>query len=143
MLSRAKAKVEASHVKFVQADITKPWSFGLEGHYDLVTFSLVLEHIADLNFIFQQTARMLKPEGMVYVGELHPFKQYTGSKARFETDQGLTVVECYTHHLSDFVQSASLSGLKLIDLREYFDEGSEKEVPRIVTLLFKKMADHV
>src|SRR4051812_19038307 len=44
MLEKAKEKIDSEKVVFKQADITKPWTFG-EGLYDLVSFSLVLEHI--------------------------------------------------------------------------------------------------
>ncbi|HMC96896.1 MAG TPA: methyltransferase domain-containing protein, partial [Flavobacteriales bacterium] len=78
MLAQAKQKIASDRVRFVQADITQPWTFA-EGLYDLVTFSLVLEHIADLGGAMRETARVLKPGGHVYIGELHPFKQYGGT----------------------------------------------------------------
>lgn len=136
MLAKAKAKIASDKVQFVQADITRDWDFGND--YDLITFSLVLEHIKDLLFIFQQLAKALKPGGYVYVGELHPFKQYSGSKARFETKEGMQVVECFTHHISDFFEAARDAGLQLVNLKEYFDDESRAGVPRIMTQLFKK-----
>lgn len=74
----------------------------------------------------------------MYVGELHPFKQYTGSKARFDTANGVQVVPCFNHHISDFVQAAKKHSLRLIDMEEYFDEDNRDAIPRILTLLFKK-----
>ena len=137
MLAKAKEKITSGNVRFLQADITKPWSFGTEA-YDLVTFSLVLEHIRDLELVFKETATVLKPGGYVYIGELHPFKQYSGSKARFETEQGLQVVECFNHHVSDFIQGAKHFGLATVEMNEYFDDDNRNEVPRILTLLLKK-----
>ncbi|PVY41823.1 class I SAM-dependent methyltransferase [Pontibacter virosus] len=138
MLGRARKKVNSNKVAFQQADITKPWNFATQV-YDLVTFSLVLEHISQLDFIFEQTAAALKPGGYVYIGELHPFKQYTGTKARFETDEGRQEVECYTHHISEFVQAAKSHGLKLVDLNEFFDDHDRASIPRILTLLLQKV----
>lgn len=135
MLSKAKEKIVSSNVEFVQADITKEWTF-VKRQYDFVTFSLVLEHIEDLNSIFKKVSESLKPGGYVYVGELHPFKQYMGSKARFETEKGLHVVECYTHHLSEFLHAAKNNGLSLTDMKEYFDD--DQNTPRILTLLLYK-----
>jgi ubiquinone/menaquinone biosynthesis C-methylase UbiE len=137
MLNKAKAKVNNSNVEFIQADITKDWSF-VKKQYGLITFSLVLEHIEDLETIFKKIAASLKPGGYVYVGELHPFKQYNGSKARFETSEGLQVVDCYNHHMSDFIYAAKKNGLIIQDLNEYFDDNNRSEIPRILTLLFKK-----
>ncbi|WP_315822471.1 hypothetical protein [Paraflavitalea speifideaquila] len=81
----------------------------------------------------------MKPGGHLYIGELHPFKQYTGSKARFDTDEGTQVVECFNHHVSDFVQAAQQYGLLLTAIEEYFDDNNRKEIPRILTLLLRKV----
>jgi len=137
MLSKAKAKISAPHVQFRQADITAAWDFRA-GFYDLVSFSLVLEHIADLDPVFSEAAASLHPGGYVYIGELHPFKQYTGSKARFDTAEGQQVVPCFDHHISDFTQSAKKYGLSLVDINEYFDDDDRTTIPRIVILLFQK-----
>jgi hypothetical protein len=80
----------------------------------------------------------LQKEGFLYIGELHPFKQYQGSKARFETNDGIQVVECYNHHISDFTSAAERNGLTLLHLREYFDDGNHNSLPRIISMLFKK-----
>lgn len=138
MLGRARKKVNSNKVTFQQADVTKPWSFATQV-YDLVTFSLVLEHIQQLDFIFEQTAAALKSGGYVYIGELHPFKQYTGTKARFDTAEGRQEVECHTHHISDFVQDARQHGLRLIELNEHFDDKDRTGIPRILTLLLQKV----
>ncbi|HLK31346.1 MAG TPA: class I SAM-dependent methyltransferase [Puia sp.] len=138
MLAKAKQKINSDKVEFKQADITKAWSFTGK-KYDLITFSLVLEHIENLDYIFEQAARSLIDGGYVYIGELHPFKQYSGSKARFETDGKLQIVECFTHHISDFVQSAKKCGLNLIDLDEYFDDEGKISIPRILAIILQKV----
>ncbi|WP_299985263.1 class I SAM-dependent methyltransferase [uncultured Pontibacter sp.] len=138
MLERARKKVSSNKVAFQQADITQPWQFATQV-YDLVTFSLVLEHISQLDFIFDQTAAVLKPGGYVYIGELHPFKQYTGTKARFGTEEGRQEVACYTYHVSEFVQMARQYSLKLVALNEYFDDNDRTGIPRILTILLQKV----
>ncbi len=137
MLSRAREKISAPHVQFIQADITESWSFG-HACYDLVSFSLVLEHILNLDHVFQEASRALKAGGYVYLGELHPYKQYAGTKARFDTEAGRQVVNCYDHHASDFIRAAKKSGFALVDLDEFFDEDNRSSTPRILTILFKK-----
>jgi ubiquinone/menaquinone biosynthesis C-methylase UbiE len=137
MLSRAREKVQSAKVEFVQADINTDWTF-TDKKFDLVSFSLVLEHIKNLDHIFQEAQRKVFEGGYLYIGELHPFKQYTGSKARFETGEGLQVVECYNHHISEFTQSAEKHGLRLLQLREWFDNDDRSSIPRILTLLFQK-----
>jgi ubiquinone/menaquinone biosynthesis C-methylase UbiE len=137
MLAKAKEKVKADNVEFKRADITTDWNF-TNGHYDLVGFSLVLEHIENLDPVFKQVAKALHTGGHVYVGELHPFKQYAGTKARFETEEGLQVVPCFNHHVSDFINAARNNGLAIVNLQEYFDEEDKRGVPRILALLFRK-----
>lgn len=134
MLAKARTKVTASTVTFVQSDILQPWSFA-EGPYDLVTFSLVLEHIEDLGSILRKTAEVLAPDGCVYIGELHPFKQYLGTKARFGNAQGTQVVPCFEHHVSEFVAAAHGAGLRVHNLREFFDADEPGAPPRVLTLL--------
>lgn len=137
MLSKAKEKICQTNVQFLQADITEPWHFAQQ-QFDLVIFSLVLEHIEDLTTIFKKVSNSLKPNGHVYIAELHPFKQYSGSKARFETATGTQVVTCFTHHVSDFVIAAKQAGLELVGLEEFFDDQDRNQIPRILQLLFKK-----
>jgi predicted TPR repeat methyltransferase len=138
MLAKAKAKITSNKVQFIQADIIKPWDF-INKQYNLVSFSLVLEHIENLEPIFNQVAKALVLGGHVYIGELHPFKQYAGTKARFETAEGTQVVSCFNHHISDFTSAAKKHGLEVINVNEYFDDNDRTTMPRILTLLLKKI----
>ncbi len=137
MLAKAKEKIRDERVHFRLADIKTPWEFA-DQLYGLITFSLVLEHIEDLDFIFKEAARVLQPGGHLYIGELHPFKQYLGTKARFDTAEGQQIVECFNHQVSDFTQLPKKHGLTLVDVNEYFDADNKNELPRILTILFKK-----
>lgn len=136
MLAIAKEKINAQHVEFLQADITHNWAF-INKQYDLLVFSLVLEHIENLNDIFSKAAASLVQDGYLYIGELHPFKQYTGSKARFDTADGEQVLTCFNHHISNFTQAAKKNGFAIVDINEYFDNNIN-DIPRILTLLLKK-----
>lgn len=142
MLAQAREKVAAMEnagctSAFVQADVTQPWDFG-EGAFDLVAFSLVLEHIAELGPVFVQAAAALRPGGRLYLGELHPFKQYHGSKARYETAAGTVVVDCHVHHVGDFVAAAQAVGLHLAHLQEHWDGDDRSLPPRILAMVFRK-----
>lgn len=137
MLALARQKVMGEKARFHQADINQKWDFA-NAKFDLITFSLVLEHLENLDFVFEQAASKLRKGGSIYVGELHPFKQYSGTKARFDTENGRMIVECFNHHLSDFVNAAEKYDLKLENLAEWFDETNRSGIPRILTLVFKK-----
>lgn len=136
MLKKARVKISSENVRFVQADIKNEWQF-IEQEFDLVTFSLVLEHIENLDDTFKKVSNVLSPSGHVYVGELHPYKQYTGTKARFDTEHGEQVLTCFLHNISDFTESAKISGLRLIEIKEYFDEDEKVNIPRILSLIFR------
>lgn len=137
MLAKAREKINAGNVRFVQADILQPWTFR-QGNYDLVTFSLVLEHVEHLAPVLEEAAAILPPGDHVYIGELHPFKQYGGTKARFETELGTQLVTCFDHHVSDFLQAARAADFELVHLGEHFDEEERTGPPRILSLLLRK-----
>lgn len=137
MLAKAKEKLDSAKVTFTQADITKPWDF-VNKQFDLVGFSLVLEHIELLQPVLEKAAAALKDGGHLYISELHPFKQYSGSKARFETDAGTQVVTCFNHHITDFTNAAEKANMQLVSIAEYFDDDDHKNMPRLLTLLFRK-----
>jgi ubiquinone/menaquinone biosynthesis C-methylase UbiE len=139
MLAKAKEKVTAKNVKFIQADINKTWSFTGSDKYDLAIFSLVLEHIENLDNIFQKLSEVLLSNATVYIGELHPYKQYNGTKARFETTEGIQEVTSFNHHISDFVNAAKKYNFLLTEISEYFDDNDKSTIPRILSIIFKKI----
>lgn len=136
MQAVAREKVAAENVDFVIADISKPWDFSKEPA-DLITASLVLEHIEDLEPIFAEAAQALKRAGEFYICELHPYKQYSGSKARFEAAGGTKVLDCFVHNISDYTAAANANGFYTERLDEWFDEGERSAMPRLVSFLFK------
>ncbi|RAV98488.1 class I SAM-dependent methyltransferase [Pseudochryseolinea flava] len=137
MLAQAKEKIKSEKVEFKQADLMHAWTF-LDRQVDLISFSLVLEHIPDLSTIFKNAYNTLNPGGYLYLGELHPFKQYAGSKARFETASGETrVLDCFTHHVSDYFNAAVKAGFICESLQEWFDDDAV-HLPRVLTIVFRK-----
>ncbi|MBK9254966.1 MAG: class I SAM-dependent methyltransferase [Saprospiraceae bacterium] len=136
MLDRARQKIKSENVHFMQADITNDWTF-VTKKYDLITFSLVLEHIESLHKIFKKVSHVIRQSGLVYIGELHPFKQYTGTKARFDTETGQQTAPCFNHNISDFTVSAKDNGFEILDINEYFDDNDRTKIPRIFALLLR------
>lgn len=137
MLTKARAKINSPKVTFRQADITQNWNIP-NYSTDLICCNLILEHIEDLEVVFRQAYETLKKGGRFFVCELHPFKQYIGSKARFETKNGIEELEVYTHHISDFTDTAIKCGFRLVELKEWFDEEGSREIPRLLSLIFQK-----
>ena len=137
MQAIAKGKVQNENVEFGVGDIRDKWSFGDFGP-DLITCSLILEHVEDLGFVFEQASATLISGGRFYVCELHPFKQYEGSKARFETADGLQVTECYRHHMTDYTNAALANGFVIERMDEWFDDDDPASTPRLVSFVFQK-----
>ena len=137
MLQKARAKINDEKAVFRQLDLREKWEFA-EHSFDLITASLILEHIENLDFIFKQAFRVLRNNGLFYIGELHPFKQYDGSKARFETGSGIFELECFVHHISDYFDAAVQNNFEIVELKEWFDDEVEPLIPRLLSLVFQK-----
>jgi malonyl-CoA O-methyltransferase len=137
MLAQARAKQPGAHVSFSLADLTRPWPCA-DASVDLIVGNLVLEHIAELGFIFAEAARCLEPGGRLFLSELHPFKQYLGAKARFEQAQARVDIPAFTHHISEFLAAAAQAGLGLLSLKEWWHAEDPPELPRLLSLLFDK-----
>lgn len=138
MLEKAQAKINHTNVKFVHADILEDWDWADNGPYDLITFSLILEHVKDIKPTLKKAADLLTVGGHIYIGELHPYRQYNGGKAKYETSAGTMVVDCHNHHISEFTDTAWELGMQLEDLNEYFNEGEENGVPQLIAMIFTK-----
>jgi ubiquinone/menaquinone biosynthesis C-methylase UbiE len=137
MLQQAKTKLTTDHVFFVRADLTKPWP-AKTGSFELVICNLVLEHIEDLDPIFNQASQSLRAGGEFFVCELHPSWQYQGIQANFSYEQETIVIDAFVHHLSDFTEAARANGLSLKSLKEWWHEEDLNKPPRLVSFLFEK-----
>lgn len=139
MLSQAKEKLSELNVEFYQIDLRKPWIF-TENSFDLITCSLALEHIENIDFVFSEVRRVLRVGGRFYLGELYPFKQYQGSKARFETNGEVFELECYVHNIADYFAAGKQNGFKCVDFQEWFDEDDKSSVPRLLSMVFESIS---
>ncbi len=137
MIEKAREKIKAENVRFSIADLTRKWPSEDET-YDLIVCNLVLEHIEDLSFIFSEAFRVLEEKGRFLVNELHPFRQYAGKKARFSSENGVTEVPAFVHHISDFINTASDNNLALVKLNEWWHAEDQNKPPRLITFIFEK-----
>lgn len=137
MLRQARAKSPPANVTFTVADLTQTWPYASQS-VDLIVCNLVLEHIADLSFIFAEASRCLVEQGRFFASELHPFKQYEGSRAKFQEHHGEVEIAAYVHHISSFLDAANLAGLTLASLKEWWHDDDRQVPPRLVSFLFRK-----
>jgi SAM-dependent methyltransferase len=138
MLAVARSRVTSPHVVFQQADLTSDWPCPATFAH-LVSFNLVLEHVELLTPVLRKATDTLVPGGTLFISELHPFKQYQSSQARFLDATGQEVrVQAYTHHISDFLKAAEACGLVLVRFNEWWHhEDQPGSVPRLATFLFR------
>jgi ubiquinone/menaquinone biosynthesis C-methylase UbiE len=137
MLNKARQKF-SSDLIFQQVDITQQWPFKKHS-FNIVTCNLILEHVQNLDFVFAEAARVLRPNGYFFVCELHSFKQYQGGKARFEINNEVVSPYCFTHHVSDYFSAALSSRFNCLELKEWFDDNNRESLPRLISFIFKKL----
>jgi len=137
MLEQAKGKIKSERVLFAVADLTEDWPCKTES-VDLIVCNLVLEHVRDLSLIFSEAHRSLVAGGQFFISELHPFRQYQGTKANFQRGQDTIEIEAFVHHLSDFTEGAAQNGLSVQSFREWWHEADQNKLPRLVSFMFKK-----
>ena len=138
MLRQAKSKIKSDQVFFVVADLTKPWPCKTES-FELIVCNLVLEHIEDLDAVFSEVSQSLKTSGQFFLSELHPFRQYKGTKANFRSEDEAIEIPAFVHHLSDFINSARENGLSLRTMKEWWHEEDQNKLPRLVSFMFEKL----
>ncbi len=137
MIEKARQRVPSANVTFEIADITKRWPTD-DQLFDLVVCNLVLEHVEELPFIFGEAARVLIPGGKFFVCELHPFRQYQGTQARFQQAEQTTYVPAFVHHITDFLEAAESYRLKVETLKEWWHQEDEGKPPRLISFMFAK-----
>jgi SAM-dependent methyltransferase len=113
-LARARGVFRA----LVEADVADTGLPG--GSYDVVTTSLVDEHLADLRPLYAEAARLLRPGGTYAIVGFHPhFIMASGMPTHFDDADGEPVaIVTHVHQLSDQVAAAHAADLRLAELRE-------------------------
>ncbi|MEG4804740.1 class I SAM-dependent methyltransferase [Microcoleus sp. ARI1-B5] len=137
MLEKAQEKVRAANVIFIRGDITKQWTCS-NGSADIIACNLVLEHIENLSFIFSEAFRVLVKGGYLFISELHPFRQYQGTKANFKINQKVVEIPAFVHHISEFFEGGKNQGFMLEDFNEWWHQQDRNKPPRLASFLFTK-----
>jgi SAM-dependent methyltransferase len=102
----------------VEADVS---STGLAPQaYDLLTTSLVDEHLADLQPLYAEAWRLAAPGATYVLVGFHPhFIMAAGMPTHFDSASGEPVaIETYVHLLSDHATAALTAGWTLVEMRE-------------------------
>jgi len=139
MIARAHERLgPATNVRFVQHDVCELWPLE-PASVDLVVANLILEHVHDLEPVFFEAARVLRPNGQLYFCELHPYRQLLGGQAQFtDPKTGETVmVTAHVHSISEYVNGAIRAGFVVRELGEALeDDAPAGSPPRLITMMF-------
>ncbi|HEX7938848.1 MAG TPA: methyltransferase domain-containing protein, partial [Gemmatimonadaceae bacterium] len=114
MIARAHERVGAMPVQFVQHDVCDPWPVESRS-VDLVAANLILEHVHDLEPVFFEASRVLRPGGQLFFCELHPYRQLTGGQAQFtdpSTGEAI-LITAHVHSISEYLNGALRAGFVL------------------------------
>jgi len=104
--------------RLVEADVT---STGLDSAaYDLVTLSLVDEHLPDLGPLYREAFRLARPGGHFVMIGYHPqFIMVAGMPTHFNSCSGEPIaIDTHLHLLSDQVTAGLAAGWRLVEMKE-------------------------
>ena len=93
---------------------------GIEGgNYDLLTMSLVDEHLPSLGPVYREAFRLSAAGGKFVVVGMHPFFFMNGMPTHFKDVHGNTkAIETHVHLMSDHVKAAFAAGWCLVEMHE-------------------------
>jgi len=137
MLRRAARRVQDPKARFIQHDVRSRWPLA-DDATDVIVAMLILEHVEHLQPVFAEAARVLRPNGKLFVCELHPMRQLMGGQAQFSNPKTgeRELVAAFIHNVSDFVNAGLAAGFEVRRLDEWRDPGSDSNsIPRLLSLL--------
>jgi malonyl-CoA O-methyltransferase len=121
MLAKATQKGWANQVRFIVHDLhDEALPFASET-FDLVVSGLVLEHLRELEPVFAEARRVLRPAGRAVVSNMHPAMFLRGTQARFTDPQSGELVQpgSVCHSIGSIVLAAQRAGFELADIGEF------------------------
>lgn len=115
MLAQARAKGVYEHLAL--GDLAA--SGFAAGAYDLVTMSLADEHLARLQPLYREAARLAAADGRFVLVGYHPHFLMLGVITHFNRAPGQPIaIESHVHLTSDHVAAAHAAGFRLVEMSE-------------------------
>jgi len=140
MLEVARGRVPLERVKLVQHDVRERWPVD-DASVDLVIGNLILEHLSNVAPIFAEAARVLRPGGMMYSCELHPYRQLRGGQAHFTDEWSGEVVfaPAFQHTIAEYVNAAVAGGLMIQRIDEWTETAAAPPaIPRLLSMQLRR-----
>lgn len=115
MLERARSK--GAYTSLHLADVARtPLP---DDAYDLITAVLVDEHLASLDPLYEEAARIACAGSRFVLVGYHPFFLINGIPTHYDSASGEPLaIECYVHLFSDHIRSAHAAGWELREMYE-------------------------
>ena len=136
MLEVAHGRIPPDRVTLIQHDVRERWPFE-DASFDLVVGNLLLEHLQNVATVFAEAARVLRPGGVMYMCELHPYRQLRGGQAHFTDEWSGEVVfaPAFQHTIAEYVNAAVAGGLTVQRLDEWTEtNASSPAIPRLLSM---------
>ncbi|MBK8998065.1 MAG: class I SAM-dependent methyltransferase [Myxococcales bacterium] len=87
--------------------------------YDVCTQSLACDHLPELEPVYREVCRVLRPAGHFVLVGYHPHFLLSGIPTHFDRQSGGSIaIENHVHLLSDHFKAARSAGLSLLELDE-------------------------
>lgn len=140
MLRHAATRIQDPKARLIQHDVRTTWPLA-DDAADVIVAMLILEHVEHLEPVFAEAARVLRPNGQLFICELHPMRQLMGGQAQFSNTQTgeRELVAAFLHNVSDFVNVGLAAGFNVRRLDEWRDPGADSNsIPRLLSLLLTK-----
>jgi SAM-dependent methyltransferase len=110
--------------------------------YDLAITVLTASHVPDLQALYTEGARLLRPGGVFVVLDYHPFFLLRGIPTHFDRAPGESIaIENVVHFFSDHVTSGRAVNWTLADMQErVVDQAWVAQLPRIARYLHQPVS---
>jgi len=138
MIKNAKMKTEQykNRCEFKLASLYKiPYQ---KNSFDIVVSNLVLSHIKNLDKVVNEMTRVLKPNGVMVISDMHPFAMVLGAGTSYVQDKKAYRIKNYIHMFEDFIKVLNKNKLKLVEVRE---PKISKRIKRTIIELSKEYGD--
>jgi malonyl-CoA O-methyltransferase len=119
MMAKARRKLSDKGVRLRNHQLPAPLPVP-DSTFDVALLALVADHLAELETVFRDLRRVVKPSGTVICTVLHPAMNLRGITARFTDPQsGSEVrVEAFEHTYADYVMAVLKAGLHIDEIVE-------------------------